>query len=97
LNTTVELSLTIIPYLALGFIGGLAYFRLLAIGLKASLGGGTWVSGAGWHAARVVGAVAVFWGVATQGAVALLACFGGFLAARLVSRKREADKLASSP
>jgi hypothetical protein len=96
----VEIALSSLPvallYGALGLAAGLAYFRALAAGVRAFVGGAEKRRVLLLHALRIAGAVALFWAVATQGAVPLLAAFAGFLLARLIAGRREANALAAA-
>lgn len=72
-----------------GFVGGGAYFAALARGVAATVAeGGHGRSAWMWHVGRVAGAVALFWLAATQGGVALIFTFAGFLLARHAVRRR---------
>lgn len=74
-------------FAALGLGAGLAYFRALAAAVTQTLEAGPRARPVALHVARVVLAGIFFWAVSTQGAVALLAAFAGFLAARRIARR----------
>lgn len=84
-----------VPVLALaaGLLFGLVYFRLLRINTRLWLDGPGPLAALLLHLARVAAAGALFLGAATQGAAPLLACFAGFMAARLIATR--ADRAAA--
>lgn len=84
---TVADGMRAVGFAALGFGGGMAYFRALAAAVSQTLDGGPRGKMVALHGARIVLAAGLFWAVSTQGAVALLATFAGFLVARHVARR----------
>lgn len=86
--------MTDVPYLA-SVIGlgagaglGIVYFSLVHRTVRLQLAGGGSAKVIGLTAVRLGLAVAVFWAVATLGALPLLLALAGFLAARGVIRRR---------
>lgn len=88
-----------VPVLALaagGLLFGLVYFRLLRINTHLWLGGPGPAAALLLHLARVAAAGGLFLAAATQGAAPLLACFGGFLAARLIATRADRAGIAAT-
>lgn len=74
-------------YASIGAATGAAYFALLLWTVRLHVAGAAAVLVVPLYAVRLVVAVAVFWGVAQQGAFALLFALLGFIAARGLARR----------
>lgn len=71
-----------------GVVAGALYFVLLFSAVRRQVAHATRSRLVPLHLARFVLALSIFWAVAQQGAVPLLLCFGGFLAARYWALQR---------
>lgn len=73
-----------LPYGVAGLAAGILYFSLLRINVRWYLEGSSRPRAIALHAARIGGIAALFWMLATIGALPLLLGLAGFLVARMI-------------
>jgi F1F0 ATPase subunit 2 len=85
---TISIFVQAAMFAVLGVAVGVLHFRGLRETTRLYLGGGPKARPIALHALRVIVTAAVFVGIAQRGAVALLAAFAGFVAARVIAVAR---------